>query len=265
MHRHNLRKGLRMDPSRTAQNNLMDLSRNPYPGRGLVIGLTPNGRHIVQIYWIMGRSENSRNRLFDYDSFGRLFTVAADPAKVKDPSLIIYDAMLEKDGCFAVSNGNQTNNVMAQIAESTHLNAMLRNRQYEPDKPNFTSRITGLVNLNDEDQPAGQFLILQKSPFGDATERRAYELNLAPGFGYGIMTYAGDGDPLPPFRGDPLLYPVPGTEISMGAFWSALNPDNRVAIACKAIDLKCRRSTIFVENRFQAVEPPPPADAASVS
>jgi hypothetical protein len=134
---------------------------------------------------------------------------------------------------------------------------MLSDRTYEPDGPNFTPRITGLFDLRLQGPPTGQFLILQKSRFGDTCERRAYELELAPGFGYGITTYSGDGNPLPSFRGDPLLFPVLGIEASLNAFWDALNPDYRVAMACKAIDRKTGRSMIFVENRFTAVEDQP--------
>lgn len=251
-----------IDAFREARKNLMVLSENPYPGRGIVIGLHPKGKHIIMAYWIMGRSDNSRNRLFDYDKEGRLFTVAADESKVEDPSLIIYNAMLEKSGLYVVSNGDQTDSVINEdLAQSgLRLSDMIRDRMYEPDKPNFTSRITGVVNKRladwtESNPPRAELLILQKSRWSDACERRAYELELAPGFGWCITTYAGDGDPLPPFRGDPCLLPVGNIEDTLDTYWNALNPDNRVALAVKAIDMKTGGSMIFVENRFEKVTP----------
>ena len=136
---------------KTAILNLSRLSSNPYPGRGIVIGTSEDGLHAVQIYWIMGRSENSRNRIFSIDG-GRLFTEAADPAKVKDPSLIIYNAMNEYRGNFIVSNGNQTDTVFKglRMDASVALRNILVDRQYEPDAPNFTPRITGVCQIRDE-------------------------------------------------------------------------------------------------------------------
>jgi len=129
----------------TARLNLKGLSQNPYPGRGIVIGTSEDGLYAVQIYWIMGRSENSRNRVFCV-SGGVLFTEGADPAKVKDPSLIIYNAMNEYCGVFIVSNGDQTDTAVIRLTSnaSATLRDMLVHRQFEPDVPNFTPRITGV-------------------------------------------------------------------------------------------------------------------------
>lgn len=227
------------------------------------MGIDDSGQFIVQIYWIMGRSPNSQNRVFSYDDKGRLYTEAADPSKVSDPSLIIYNAMREQRGLYVVSNGDQTDSVMDEdmAQNNLHLSDMLRGRAYEPDSPNFTSRITGLVSLRHGDKPLtgslrAQLLILQKSPWSDACERRAYEIEMHHGYGYCITTYSGDGGPLPAFRGDPLLMPFVGNIMDiLISFWDALNKDNRIALAGKMIDIKSGNSTIISTNRFQKVVP----------
>src|SRR3989344_9010106 len=125
-----------------AETNLFALSRNPYPGRGIITGLDETGEYLVQVYWIMGRSENSRNRVFGCDDGGRLFTEPVDPSKVKDPKLIIYNAMRESAEYYVVSNGDQTDTVI----DSTYadFSGALMELEYEPDAPNFTPRISGL-------------------------------------------------------------------------------------------------------------------------
>lgn len=247
------------DQIEIAQANLRTLSLNPYPGRGIVIGLNPSGKFIIMIYWIMGRSDNSRNRLFEYDETGRLFTVAADASKMKDPSLVIYNAMIEQRGLYVVSNGDQTDSVVQEdLARSgLRLSEMIRHREYEPDKPNNTIRITGLVNkrLTDwaDSKPRAELLILQKSLWSDACERRSYDLELAPGVGWCITTYAGDGEPLPSFRGDPYLLPINDIEKTLSAYWDNLNADNRVALAVKAINAQTGKSMILIKNRYTKV------------
>lgn len=236
-----------------AQKNLKALSENPYPGRGIALGLHENGRFAVQVYWIMGRSENSRNRVFESEN-GRLFTVAADPSKVKDPSLIIYNAMNEANGRYIVSNGDQTDDVYKGARVGDEFEWSLHDRIYEPDAPNFTSRITGEIAL--DPKPSAKFAILRRSPWDDSCERHMhYYPVLVEGFGYCVTTYQGDGDPLPPFQGEPILVNIWGSsaeEIAF-AYWDMLDSNNRVSIAVKMIDIKSGESQIRVINRFSKV------------
>jgi hypothetical protein len=237
-----------------AQANFAELNRNPYPGRGIVAGLDNTGKFLVQIYWIMGRSANSRNRVFRVDrDTGRLYTEAAEKAKMTDPSLVIYNAMRERGPHFIVSNGDQTDTVAESPLPSLYLNAALQERQYEPDAPNFTPRITA-TSTWDKDQPCVQMSILRKSAFGNACDRMHYAYTPHPGFGHCITTYSGDGSPLPPFRGDPLLMPLTGNiEEVAAAYWDALNEENRVSLVVKFIQNWSNQSVVRIINKYSQV------------
>ncbi|HWP68632.1 MAG TPA: IMP cyclohydrolase [Rectinemataceae bacterium] len=237
-----------------AGNNILALAANPYPGRGIVAGLDESGRYMIQVYWIMGRSPNSRNRVFGADDNGRLFTEAADPSKVDDPSLIIYNAMLESGLYYVVSNGDQTDTVISALGPNVFsLDLALRGREYEPDKPNFTPRITAISSIA-KGRIALFMSVLRRSPFREGCDRSTYELSPAPGFGYCIMTYAGDGFPLPPFLGDPVLMPlVGGIEEIANDYWAALNEENRVSLAVKSIQISSGHSSIHIINKYTQV------------
>lgn len=233
-----------------AHANVADLRRNPYPGRGIVAGLDESGAFLVQIYWIMGRSDNSRNRVLIADNeTGRVYTVAADASRVEDTRLIIYNAMLERGRHSIVSNGDQTDTV-AQVPAPVYLNRALALRLYEPDAPHFTPRITA-ITFNCAVRPLIEMGILRKSPFGDACDRAFYEYVPHRGFGHCITTYAGDSDPLPPFRDDPVLVPLNG-EIKDIAhrYWDMLDTQNRVSLAVKWIPVRTGRSEIYIINKY---------------
>lgn len=241
-----------------ATRNLVKLSQNFYPGRGIVIGTSKSGSHIVQINWIMGRSENSRNRVFLTEG-GRVFTAPADPAKMKDPSLIIYNAMAEIDGYHVVSNGDQTDTVMSDAFStcSPSLVHALTERAFEPDAPNFTPRITGLCIREKNGKYRAELSLLRRSELcADECERSYYEYSgIMPGFGFCVTTYDSDGDPLPAFSGSPFPVPINGNidEVAHN-FWSILNQFNRVAIAVKFICLFRPQATqVVVINRFTQV------------
>lgn len=249
-----------MNPKLVADANFFKLSENPYPGRGLIVGKDETGKHLVQGYWIMGRSENSRNRIFSAKR-GRLFTEAADSARMKYPSLVIYNAMDEvgyKDqSLFVVSNGDQTDSIIQAVANGEDsVGRVLAERQYEPDEPNFTPRIIGVSYLEGD---ATSFVtglsILRKSDFGDACDRFCYQYNeIAPGFGFCLTTYAGDGTPLPPFRGEPLLMPLVGDMQKIAeTYWNALNEENRVSLAVKFIEIASETSRIHIINKYRKV------------
>ncbi len=237
-----------------AGNNLLALATNPYPGRGIVVGIDRTGGYMVQVYWIMGRKENSRNRVFGIGDNGRLFTEAADPSKVTDPSLIFYNAMREVGLYYVVSNGDQTDTVISALGPNTFsLDLALRGREYEPDLPNFTPRITAVSSIA-KGRTALFMSVLRKSPFGEGCDRFTYELTPAPGFGYCITTYSGDGDPLPSFSGDPVLMPlVGGIEEIANDYWVALNGENRISLAVKSIQISSGNSSIHIINKYAKV------------
>ncbi len=239
-----------------AEKNMYDLAQNPYPGRGIVMGMDETGKYAIQVYWIMGRSENSRNRVFGVDGT-RLFTETADPSKVKDPSLIIYNAMCDTHRYFVVSNGSQTDVVTSGLSAGNTFQGSLRGSKYEPDAPNFTPRITGICSLDllDRQSPFFGLDIIRKSPWDDEScDRFFYRYDtIEKGFGYCITTYTGDGDPLPSFRGEPLLMPLVGDiDAVLDTYWKALNEENRVALAVKFILLQ-GTSWIKVKNKFTKV------------
>lgn len=239
-----------------AKANFARFSENPYPGRIIIAGLDESGENLVQLYAIMGRSENSRNRVFSTEG-SRLFTEAADPAKVKDPSLIIYNAMLEEDDQIdrtaVVSNGHQTDSVTEGLLLGRNLEDLMYDWVYEPDKPNYTPRITATSTWL-EDGISIDMSILRKSPFSDACDRHLYEINdVGRGFGYCFHTYSGDGDPLPAFRGEPYLVPLLGDMNNIAnAYWEALNVDNRVSLAVKFIPKK-GESKLIIVNQYSKV------------
>lgn len=224
-----------------AAKNLEALRANSYPGCGIVVGLDDTGNLLVQVYWIMGGSENS---VFDYDEkTGRLYTEAADPSKVKDPALI-YNAMKEEqqsnEKVSVVSNGHQTDGVAKEFfyVDGGLYRTMRRNWGYEPDAPNFTPRITAVSYWSGlYKAPRAKMSILRKSPWNEECDQCHYDLDyLGQGFGHCITTYSGDGDPLPSFRGEPVLMPLNGDAWGIAdTFWEALNPDNRVSLAVKMI------------------------------
>jgi hypothetical protein len=224
---------------------------NRYPGRGLVIGLASGGDTWLQVYWIMGRSAHSQNRRFVSEGT-TLRTEPVDPAQVRDPSLIIYDAMLELPGTYLVSNGDQTRTIYLYLSEGQLLDQALATREREPDAPNYTPRISGML---DSQNPLGPItLSILKANAADpaATDRYTYRpAPPPPGLGYCLTTYVGDGDPLPAFAGDPLLVPCTGTaQDVVETYWTALDPDYRVALAVKEITRADGTSRILVRNRF---------------
>ena len=233
--------------------NLTALHSNPYPGRGLIVGQDRTGRNMIQVYWIMGRSENSRNRVFEKEH-DRVFTVAADPAKLKDPSLIIYNAMERVGGNFVVSNGDQTDTVVSAIQEGRSLQSALQAREPEPDAPNYTPRITAVTSLRTT--TILQIAIIRRPRFYASCERHYFTYDaMLHGYGLCITTYTGDGDPLPSFTGEPFLLPLKGKYIKeVGEnIWNVLNENNRVSLAIKYIDRASGKSDIKLLNKYKKV------------
>lgn len=230
---------------------IQELSNNTYPGRGIVVGLTPDRARYVQVYWIMGRSENSRNRVFVPEENGFLRTEAADPAKLSDPSLIIYYPLRHNAGAHIVTNGDQTDTIFNAIREGGTFEQALATRTYEPDPPNFTPRISGIVDLNDK-QNAYKLSILKSNTNDESQTKRQYfhyENGIA-GYGHFISTYVGDGDPLPSFEGEPKLAPLfDDAQETANYYWNLLNEDNRISLLVKTIRVDDGTTSLTVINK----------------
>ncbi|MBR3305713.1 MAG: IMP cyclohydrolase [Lachnospiraceae bacterium] len=215
------------------------LSGNPYPGRGIMLGRTPDGRYAVCAYFIMGRSENSRNRVFVTEGEG-IRTEAFDPAKLKDPSLIIYAPVRVLGNDTIVTNGDQTDTVYDGLKAGKCFEEALRSREFEPDAPNYTPRISGIMHI--ENGSYGYSMSILKSNNGDpsACNRFTFEY-AAPAAGEGrfIHTYMSDGDPLPSFEGEPELIEIDTDDIDKLAsgIWEALNADNKVSLFVRMINI----------------------------
>lgn len=248
-----------MSDTKSPQANLEALRRNPYPGRGIIMGRTREDT-LVQLYWIMGRSENSRNRVFELRKGGQLRTDAADPEKVEDPSLIIYNAMREKKGQFVVSNGHQTDSVMDGLLAGQSMMLTLGKWAHEPDAPNYTPRITGLCSLHG---PLFEFGVIRRieeegtlgrSCYGSSRQFFQYD-EVPVGMGYCVTTYKGDGNPLPSFEGGPYPVPVEGDAAALvNSYWDVLNEANRISLAVKTIDRRSGRSQVVVRNKFEKLK-----------
>lgn len=237
-----------MNISANAHTNFENhIRQNSYPGRGLVIGRTEAGDWVI-VYWIMGRSPNSRNRRFT--AAGEILrTEPIDLAMVENPDLIIYEAMLELPGIFLVSNGDQTRTLYETLRAGGSFDDALMTREREPDAPNYTPRISGMVVPESDASPI-RLNILKANPADPAlTDRFTYCPAPPPsGFGYCLTTYMGDGYPLPSFTGDPLWLPIPGDAGTiLQTYWDGLDADNRVALAVKVLDNG--RSRILIRNQ----------------
>jgi IMP cyclohydrolase len=232
--------------------NFQLLKRNTYPGRGIVMGMHETGRYLLQLYFVTGRSQQSRNRVFEYDS-DILKTAPADPAKLKDPSLIIYTAMRKWGDRYIVSNGDQTDSVYDALRNGRTMVQALDERTYEPDAPNYTPRITGVCTLQ---SGTVEFGMIRKHARSMRPIRDYYSSISAPGLGRCITTYEENGDPLPSFQGGPYAVPLCGSpEHILECYWDALDKDNRVAIAIKQIEIASGNSEISVINRYEKVLP----------
>lgn len=219
------------------------LHQNSYPGRGIVIGRSADGTKAAAAYFIMGRSENSRNRIFAEEGQG-IRTQAFDPSKVKDPSLIIYAPVRVYGNKTIVTNGDQTDTIYEGLDHQMTFEESLRSREFEPDAPNYTPRISGVMHVE-----GGKFnyaLSILKSDDGDPSSCLRYTFaynDPKPGTGRFIHTYMGDGSPLPSFEGEPeRLEFDDGMTVSADCFagriWAALNEDNKVSLFVRFIDIQ---------------------------
>ena len=224
---------------------------NAYPGRGIVLGLTPSGKEAVIAYFIMGRSANSRNRVFDPIP-GGIRTMAADPAKLEDPSLIIYNPVLTLGNSHIVTNGDQTDTVYDFMKEGKTFEEALRTRTFEPDGPNWTPRISGLVQL--EDGKMQYKLSILKSADGNGESVRRYFFEYpqpVAGEGHFIHTYKCDGNPIPSFEGEPEKVAIcEDLDQFANDLWVNLNPDNKVSLFVRTICLETGEVGDCIYNKY---------------
>ncbi len=214
------------------------LKDNVYPGRGIVIGKTPDGTKAVAAYFIMGRSENSRNRIFT-EKDGEVFTEPYDAAKVSDPSLIIYAAVRSRENHLVVTNGNQTDTVIDGLRAGKGFSESLESREFEPDGPNFTPRISGMLTFGEGDFTYQMSILKSADAEGSACNRFTYSYSPLNGLGHFIHTYVCDGNPIPTFQGEPERMAVCDDIDEMtDRLWNALNEQNKISLYVRYINLK---------------------------
>ena len=224
------------------------LTSNPDPGRGIVLGMSADGKTSVAAYFIMGRSVNSRNRVFLEESDG-IRTEAFDASRMADPSLIIYHPVRELGRSLIVTNGDQTDTIRNALEQGLSMEQALRSRQFEPDGPNWTPRISGLVC------PDGSYklsLLKSADAAGSACVRQFFEYPALPGLGHFLHTYVKDGDPIPTFQGEPERVAIEGDiDGFTDMVWQSLNEDNKISLFVRFTNLQTREYRQRIVNKHQ--------------
>ena len=224
------------------------LASNTYPGRGIVLGMTADGKQSVAAYFIMGRSVNSRNRVFVEEPDG-IRTEAYDPSKLEDPSLIIYHPVREVGRGLIVTNGDQTDTILEFLERGLPMEQALRTREFEPDGPNWTPRISGLPS------PDGSYklsILKSADAEGSACARQTFEYPALPGLGHFLHTYVCDGNPIPTFQGEPERVAIEGNIDTFTAqLWDNLNHDNKISLYVRFTDLETRAYQQRILNKHQ--------------
>ena len=225
------------------------LAENTYPGRGIVIGQSANGKNAMIAYFIMGRSENSRNRVFERTDRG-MRTKAFDESKLSDPSLIIYNPYLAREGVDIITNGDQTDTIFDHMEKGLSFEDALMTREFEPDCPNYTPRISGVCYYGKGDFTYS--LSILKSANGNPEVCNRYFYRYAPrkGIGHFIHTYKCDGNPIPSFYGEPEEITLPDTAEELAELvWANLNPDNKVSLFVRQVPLDGSAPTEIIVNK----------------
>ncbi len=226
-----------------------DLKSNSYPGRGIVLGRSADGKKAVAAYFIMGRSQNSRNRVFVKDGAG-IRTEAFDPSKLEDPSLIIYAPVRVLGNKTIVTNGDQTDTIYNLMNQQLTFEQALRTREFEPDAPNYTPRISGIIKVESGFNYA---LSILKSNGGDPSSCLRFTFsyyNPKAGEGHFIHTYTGDGSPLPSFEGEPKTVAIEGgIDEFTEKLWAALNEENKVSLFVRYIDAETGEYETRIVNK----------------
>ncbi len=227
-----------------------ELQNNAYPGRGIVIGKTPDGTKAAIAYFIMGRSENSRNRVFVEDGEG-IRTQAFDPSKLSDPSLIIYAPVRVLGNKTIVTNGDQTDTIYELMDKQMTFEQSLRTREFEPDAPNYTPRISGVLHIEDGTYNYAMSILKSNNGNPDACNRYTFAYsNPVAGEGHFIHTYKCDGNPLPSFEGEPKLVDIPNDmDEFANTVWNSLNEENKVSLFIRYIDIATGKYETKIINK----------------
>ncbi|EOS38562.1 inosine monophosphate cyclohydrolase [Lachnospiraceae bacterium] len=229
-----------------------ELKNNSYPGRGIILGKSAGGAKAVAAYFIMGRSVNSRNRIFAEDGEG-IRTQAFDPAKLTDPSLVIYAPVRVLGNKTIVTNGDQTDTIYEGMDRQMTFEQSLRSREFEPDAPNYTPRISGIMHVENGNYNYAMSILKSNNGNPESCNRYtfAYE-NPAAGEGHFIHTYMHDGDPLPSFEGEPKLISIPDDiDAFTELLWDSLNEENKVSLFVRYIDIKSGKYETRIVNKNQ--------------
>lgn len=227
-----------------------ELAGNAYPGRGIVIGKSADGRHAVTAYFIMGRSENSRNRVFVEDGEG-IRTQAFDPSKMTDPSLVIYAPVRVLGNKTIVTNGDQTDTIYELMDRQQTFEQALRTREFEPDAPNYTPRISGIMHIENGGFNYAMSILKSSSGNPEACCRYTFAYENPPaGEGRFIHTYMGDGNPLPSFEGEPTRVDITGDIDDFTAMvWENLNGENKISLFVRYIDIETGKYETRIVNK----------------
>lgn len=219
---------------------------NRYVGRGIVIGKSANGKYACSAYFIMGRSANSRNRIF-VERDGVLYTEPYDVSRVEDPSLIIYAAQRRYGNRLIVTNGDQTDTIYEGLRAGKTFSEALESRAFEPDFPNLTPRISGMLTFSEQDFRYEMSILKSADTAGSACNRYTFSFAALPGLGHFLHTYVCDGNPLPTFQGEPERVSVPDDiDAFTASLWDALDAENRISLYVRYTDLE----TGAEENRL---------------
>ena len=231
-------------------NNIGELiNGNPYVGRGIVIGKSESAKYAVSAYFIMGRSNNSRNRVFTKRGED-LYTEPFDASKVEDPSLIIYAAIRKTEDGLIVTNGDQTDTVYDGLQAGLSFSDSLKSREFEPDAPNLTPRISGYITFRDGDFSYEMSILKSADALGTACNRYTFSYPALPGLGHFIHTYVTDGNPIPTFQGEPERVAIPDCIDSFTTdVWNNLNEDNRISLYVRYTDLASGEITERLINK----------------
>ena len=228
------------------------LRENAYPGRGIILGKTPDGKNAVIAYFIMGRSVNSRNRVFEATADG-IRTKAFDESKLSDPHLIIYSPVRVLGNKTIVTNGDQTDTIYDHMDRQETFEQSLRTREYEDDAPNYTPRISGIVHMEEDSFNYAMSILKSADGNPDSVHRFTFSYN-SPlcGEGHFIHTYMGDGNPLPSFEGEPeKIATVDDIDAFTDMLWNSLNEDNKVSLFVRYINIETKQATDRIVNKNQ--------------
>lgn len=227
-----------------------ELKNNSYPGRGIIIGKSQDGKSAVTAYFIMGRSVNSRNRVFTETDDG-IKTEAFDPSLLSDPHLIIYSPVRVLGNKTIVTNGDQTDTIYELMDKQQTFEQALRTREFEDDAPNYTPRISGIMHVEENTYNYAMSILKSADGNPDSCERFTYTYtNPINGEGRFIHTYMGDGNPLPSFEGEPKKISIPNNikEFS-DSLWNSLNEDNKVSLFVRYINLETKKAETIIKNK----------------